>query len=197
VLWPEGQVAIKELFIKNRSIRRFYQDYPITIGLLREFIDCARLSPSARNLQPMRYILSCDPEKNKKIFPHLGWAGYLVDWPGPVEGERPSAYIIVCADTTIAEQVRWDDGICAHSILLSATDAGFGGCMIGTINKNGLSDALGISKRYEIYLVVALGKPKEIVEVDPVVNNDIKYYRDLNGVHHVPKRALDVIILDF
>ncbi|MBN1534235.1 MAG: nitroreductase family protein [Spirochaetes bacterium] len=189
-------MSLKELLLKNRSIRRFNQDHPITIDTLKDLVDCARLSPSARNLQPLRYVLSCENDNNARIFPFLGWAGYLVDWPGPVEGERPSAYIIICADTSIAEQVRWDDGICAHSILLAATETGLGGCMIGTINKNGLSDMLGLPKRYEICLVVALGKPNEIVTVDPVVNGDIRYYRDLDGVHHVPKRPLDDIILD-
>jgi nitroreductase len=85
---------IKELVLKNRSYRRFYEDHPIEIDTLRALVDLARLSPSAANLQPLKYLLSNDPHKNSLIFPHLAWAGYLKDWPGPMEGERPSAYII-------------------------------------------------------------------------------------------------------
>ena len=79
---------LKDLIQKNRSYRRFYEDVPIPVEKLKEFIDMARLSASARNAQSMKYIISNDPAVNKKIFPMLAWAGYLKDWPGPVEGER-------------------------------------------------------------------------------------------------------------
>ena len=190
-------MKMKELIKKNRSRRRFFQNHAISKDTLRELVDCARLSPSARNLQPLRYILSSNPVKNSAIFSHLGWAGYLSDWPGPVDGERPSAYIIICSEKLITENVRWDDGICAHSILLAATEMGLGGCMIGTINKKGLSRDLGISDLYEIQLVVALGKPIEKVVIDPVNDGSIKYWRDNKGVHHVPKRSLDEVILNY
>jgi len=67
---------IKDLIVKNRSYRRFHQELAVDRQTLRELIELARLSPSAANLQPLRYILSCEPEKNALIFPHLGWAGY-------------------------------------------------------------------------------------------------------------------------
>ncbi|UCC90096.1 MAG: nitroreductase family protein, partial [Anaerolineales bacterium] len=88
---------IRDLILRNRTRRRFHPEVAIRVESLRELVDLARLSPSAANLQPLRYILSCDPQKNALIFPHLGWAGYLKDWPGPEEGERPSAYIIILA----------------------------------------------------------------------------------------------------
>lgn len=186
-----------KLIEKNRSRRRFHQDHKIARDILLELVDCARLSPSARNLQPLRYILSWKPAKNSAIFPHLGWAGYLTDWPGPMDGERPSAYIIICSDRRISENVRWDDAICAHSILLAATEMGLGGCMIGTINRKGLAGDLGIPEQYEILLVVALGKPKEKVVIDQVSGGSIKYWRDGKGTHHVPKRSLDEVLLDY
>ena len=80
---------LRDLVIKNRSYRRFYQDVPVSLETLRELVDLARLSPSGRNAQPLRYILCNEPEKNALIFKHLAWAGSLKDWPGPVEGERP------------------------------------------------------------------------------------------------------------
>lgn len=187
---------IKDIITKNRSYRRFYQKAVIERETLKELIGLARLSSSAANLQPLKYILSCDPQKNSLIFPHLAWAGYLKEWPGPSEGERPSAYVIILGDTEIGRSFGCDHGIAAQSILMGATEKGLGGCMIGSIKKDGLRKALDIPPRYEVLLVLALGKPRETVVIETVRSNgDIKYWRDDKGVHHVPKRPLNDIII--
>jgi nitroreductase len=187
---------IKDLIIKNRSCRRFYQEIVIERQTLRGLVELARLSPSAANLQPLKYILSCEPEKNALIFPHLGWAGYLKDWPGPAEGERPPAYIIILGDTEITISFGCDHGIAAQSILLGATERDLGGCIIGTVEREGLSKALDIPSRFEILLVLAIGKPKEKVVIETVGSDrNIEYWRDSKDVHHVPKRHLDEIIV--
>ncbi len=188
---------IRDSIIKNRSYRRFYEEVPIELETLKELVDLARLSSSAGNLQPLKYILSSDPQKNALIFPHLAWAGYLKDWSGPCEGERPSAYIIILGDKEITQSFGCDHGIAAQSILLGATEKGLGGCIIGSIKRQGLRKALDTPSRYEILLVLALGKPKEIVVIEEVGSTkDIKYWRDSGGLHHVPKRALDELIVD-
>ena len=187
---------IKELILKNRSYRRFNQEDGIEGQVLRELVDLARLSPSAANMQPLKYILSYEPEKNARIFPHLAWAGYLKDWPGPAEGERPSAYIIILGDTEINKSFGCDHGIAVQSILLGATEKGLGGCIVGTVQREELRKTLDIPSRYEILLVLALGKPKEEVVVETAgPTPDIKYWRDDKGLHHVPKRTLDEIII--
>ena len=190
-------MMIRDLVTKNRTYRRFYQKVAVEHQTLRELVDLARLSASAANLQPLKYILSWEPKKNALIFPHLGWAGYLKDWQGPCEGERPSAYIIILNDTRISKSVDCDHGIAAQSILLGAAEKGLGGCMIGTVQRQKLRKALEIPSRYEILLVLALGKPKEQVVIEALeASGDIKYWRDSDGKHHVPKRKLDNIIID-
>jgi len=187
---------IKDLIIRNRSYRRFYREVSIERETLIELVDLARLSASASNLQPLRYILSCDPQRNALIFPHLAWARYLKDWPGPSEGERPSAYIVILGDTEVTRSFDCDHGIAAQSILLGATERGLGGCMIGSIKRQRLRQALEIPPRYKIILVLALGKPRETVVIDTVgPSGDIEYWRDSEGIHHVPKRPLDDIII--
>jgi len=187
---------IRDLILKNRSYRRFHQEVAIDIETLKRLVDLARLSASAANRQPLKYILSGDTEKNALIFPHLGWAGYLKDWPGPSEGERPSAYIIMLGDTEISQSFGADSGIAAQSVLLGATEQDLGGCMIAGIQREGLRQVLDIPLRYEIVLVIALGKPKETVVIGDVVSGgDIKYWRDGEGIHYVPKRSLDDIII--
>ena len=187
---------MKDLIAKNRSYRRFHQEAAIDLRTLRELVDLARLSASAANLQPLKYILCRDPDVNDRVFAHLRWAAYLKDWPGPAEGERPSAYIIMLGDSQISKNVGCDHGIAAQSILLGAIEKGLGGCMIASIDRDGLRQALHIPERYEIVLVLAIGKPKETIVLDTVgPAGDIRYWRDEQGVHHVPKRSLDEIIL--
>jgi nitroreductase len=186
---------LKDLILKNRSYRRFFESERITDSQLRDWVDLARNSASARNAQCIKYVLSTDEASNAQIFDQLAWAGYLKDWPGPEEGERPSAYIILLLDTGIARDFMCDDGIASQSILLGAVEAGFGGCIIRSVNRKKLSELLNLSDQYEIIQVLALGKPKEVVVLDEMKGGEIKYWRDENQVHHVPKRTLDEIIL--
>ena len=187
---------LRDLILKNRSYRRFHEEVGINLETLKEFVDLARLSASAKNVQPLKYILSCDRDRNSLIFPHLVWARFLTNWPGPSEGERPSAYVIVLGDTEISRFWDYDAGIAAQSVLLGATEKGLGGCMIANVDREGLRGALEIPRRYEILLVLALGKPKEKVVIETVgPGGDTKYWRDSRGVHHVPKRSLDDIII--
>ena len=189
-------MSVKDLIRKNRSFRRFNEEEPVDKNVLSELIDNARLSASGANLQPLKYAVSASKEKNEKIFPHLAWAGYLKDWDGPDSGERPAAYIIILGDTSIRNSFGCDHGIAAQSILLGAVEKGYGGCMIASVNRKDLRRALDISDRYEILLVIALGKPAEKVVIDPVDSSGgIEYWRDNSGIHHVPKRSLADLIL--
>ena len=188
---------IKNLIKKNRSYRRFHQNHRVDVETLRELVDLARLSGSAANLQPLRYILACDPQINEQIFACLGWAAYLKNWPGPKEGEQPPAYIIILSDTAKAnDYVGYDCGIAGQSILLGAVEKGLAGCMLGSINRKKLKDILNIETELKILLVIALGEPKEEVVIETVGHdNNIRYWRDDQEIHHVPKRKLSDIIV--
>ncbi|MCU4176931.1 nitroreductase family protein [Carboxylicivirga sp. N1Y90] len=186
---------LKDLVQKNRSYRRFHQDKPITEETLLELVELARLSPSARNAQPLKYFISTDQASNDKIFPHLSWAGYLKEWAGPVKGEQPSAYIVVLNDTEISSNYFCDDGIATQSILLGAVEKELGGCIIGSLNRLQLLRELQLPSHLKIVHVIALGHPKEEVKLEEMKENDHRYWRDVQETHHVPKRALNDIIV--
>lgn len=187
---------LHELILKSRSIRRFHQERAVSLETLRELVELARLSPTGANRQPLRFLLSADPQTNALIFPHTAWAGYLRDWNGPAEGERPAAYIVILLDTTVSKNAGCDHGIAAQSILLGAAERGLGGCMIGSVQRDELRTALSIPAQYEILLVLALGEPKEQVFLEPIgPDGDVRYWRDETGGHHVPKRSLDELII--
>ncbi len=184
-----------ELVTRCRSYRRFRQEEPVDHETLLELVELARRSPSSANQQALKFMLSSDPRQNALIFPYLAWAGYLKDWPGPAEGERPAAYILILGDLLIRESFSCDHGIAAQSILLGAAERGLGGCIIGAIQRDALRDTLKIPERFQILLVLALGRPGETVMLEAIgEEGDHRYWRDGDGRHHVPKRSLDELV---
>jgi nitroreductase len=188
-------MKFKELVLANRSYRRFDESKTMSTDILMELIDLARNTPSAANLQSLKYIISLKEETNKKIFPLLAWARALKDWGGPKEGERPVAYIIICLDKNISQNPFCDHGIAAQTILLGAAEQSIGGCMIASFNKNELINTLTIKENLDPLLVIAFGFPSEKVVLEDIESDgSTTYYRDKNDVHHVPKRKVKDII---
>ena len=157
---------MRELVLKNRSCRRFNQDIPIERKTLEDLVDLARLSASSGNLQPLKYFLSCEPKRNAEIFSCLAWAGYLPDWPGPPEGERPTAYVVVLHDSEVTKKLGCDYGIASQTITLGAAALGLAGCMLAAINRKRLREILGIPERYLIPLVLTLGRGSAGLDLD-------------------------------
>jgi nitroreductase len=187
---------LKDLVRKNRSYRRFLQHHKISKETLYELIDLARLSASGKNQQSLKYFVANEEPLNEQIFKCLAWAGYLKDWDGPVQGEKPSAYIVMLNDTSITKNFFCDDGIAAQSILLGASEMDLGGCIIASVNKAKLKLQLKIPDHLEIIQVLALGKPLEQVQIEEMKNGDFKYWRDEENIHHVPKRALNELVIN-
>ncbi len=188
--------SFKDLVTQNRSCRRFDNSHKIDEKTLKKLVDLARNCASGANMQPLKYVICCDENKNEEIFSCLGWAAYLKDWKGPVKEERPSAYIVIMGDHTISDKFWCDHGIAAQTMLLGARAMGLGGCMFGSTNIKKLKAFLDIGDHLEVKLVVALGKPVEEIQIDELNEaGDIKYWRDENQIHHVPKRKLADIII--
>jgi nitroreductase len=185
---------IRQLIEKTRTIRRFDGNHRIETDTLVSLVDLARLSASAANRQPLKYILVNDPAQCAEVYTCLAWAGYLTTWEGPDPAERPTSYIIVLGDKEISDSFGVDHGIAAQSIMLGAASEGLGGCIIASVKKEKLRAIYSVPSQYEILLVLALGKPVEKVVLETIQNNNVKYWRDDERVHHVPKRTLDEII---
>lgn len=188
---------LKDLVYRCRSYRRFYENIRISEEELKSLADMARVTASAANSQVLKYYLVTEPTECAAVFETLGWAGALPDWDGPEEGERPSAYIIMLCDNHLGKNKQTDAGIAAQTMMLGAVEMGYGGCMLANIRRARLAENLQIdTERFTIELVLALGKPKETVKlVDIPEDGSVKYYRDEQQVHYVPKRRLDDIIL--
>ncbi len=193
-------MTLKEIVLKSRSYRSFDELYPIQNHELLDMIDTSRYTPSSVNIQPFKFFVSNQPDMNQKIFPHLNWARLLKDYNGPEPGKRPSAYIILCNDLKIApnvERFSCDAGIISQTILLSAVEKGYGGCMIKNFAPDVLSSELMLPENLRPYIVLALGKPAEEIIIDEIAPGEkTTYYRDENNCHHVPKRRLGDIVIN-
>ena len=187
---------LTELLIKSRSYRRFDESVKISQEVLRDLIDATRYCPSAANRQPLKYRLVFEENETAQVFDCLKFAAYLSDWSGPAEGERPTAYVVVLGDETVSKFSEVDAGIAMQTILLRATELGFGGCILASVQREKLREVLALDERFHIGYVIALGKPAETCVIEPLgKDGDIKYYRDADGVHHVPKRELKDLLI--
>lgn len=185
---------ILDLLKKNRSYRRFDSSKLIPYELLYSFVECARYTASGANLQRLRFTLINDKENCDDIFSSLKFAGYLKNWDGPKESERPVAYVVISSEANLDTLLAIDLGIAAEAVLLAAAEAGVGGCMFRSYDPSVVKMHIPREEQHPC-LVIALGYPTERVYLCDSVNGDIKYYRDEHDDHAVPKLSLDELIL--
>lgn len=191
---------LRDIVIANRSYRNFDENVKIGREELNRLVDLTRYTASGANLQPLKYGIVCTEEKVRKLHPYTRWAKALPDRKLPDDGKYPTAYIIICVDKRIApnpDACGMDVGIAAQTILLGATEAGLGGCMLGNFNRNEVKQADGLAEYLEPVLLLAIGKPNEKVVITTAdESGNTGYYRDENDIHYVPKRELGDIVVD-
>lgn len=190
--------TLRDLFRSARSYRRFDNSREICRDTLERLVELTRYCPSARNLQPLRYRLVTTSEERDLLFPTLKWAGYLTDWDGPEPQERPSAYIVQCLDTSLTADCLCDDGLQLEALTLGAASLGLHGCIIKAFNVAAVKDSLCLPSQFKPLYVLALGYPAEtvkIVDTDGTHDADIRYYRDAEDTHIVPKRPLSELLI--
>lgn len=183
-----------ELIMKRRTVRKFKQE-PIERIKLEKLINAARFAPSAANIQPLKYKIIDNPNEVDQVFGNVKWAAYIAPQGNPCQEEKPVAFIAVLVDTEIKSSgYELDIGAAAQNIFLAALEEGIGTCWMGAINRDEIKKILQIPDRYILNTVIALGYSGE----NPVAedeNGSIKYYKDAEGVLHVPKRKLEDIII--
>ncbi len=158
-------------------------------------MESARQAPSGANLQPLRYIVVDTPQMCDKVFPNTAWAGYLKGKGTPGEGQRPVLYVLLLTDKDLCKTgAKHDCGAAAQNMMLTAWEQGIGSCWIGSLQRENLRSLLDIEERYEIDTIIAFGYADE-KSVSEDADGDIKYYRDENDVHHVPKKTLTELVL--
>lgn len=183
--------GLMELLYTRRTYRRFEQR-EVSGEIVQEILEAARLSSSAANRQPLRYVVVQDKELVKKVFACTRWAGYLPKELGtPGEGEQPVLYVVVLQDTTVNANSDTDAGLAIGNMTLAAWNHGVGSCIIGSCTREVLAELFGLSEQEKIHTVVAFGYPSHKSEiVDMGKDDSIKYYLDEKKDYLVPKRSL-------
>lgn len=184
-------MKLKGLLIKTRSYRKFVEDERIPTETLSGIVNLVRYTPSPMNAQPHKFVIVNNKELSERLFPLIKWAAYLKEWDGPTKGERPCAYIVMIGNREKGRFIDWDYGISLQTILLGLMEKGYGACTIASFDKEATREILHVEAQYEIAAIIAIGRPAEEVVIENVDNDNIRYWRDENNVHHVPKRKLD------
>jgi len=188
------RMSLYDLIITKRSIRRFKQD-AISDETIAKILEAARQAPSAANIQPLKYIVVHTQEMCEKFFQNTAWAGYLKGEGTPKKGQKPVLYVLILTDRKLCQDgAKHDCGASAQNMMLTAWEEGVGSCWIGSLQRDRLRSLLDIDERYEIDTAIAFGIADEKA-VSEDTGDDIKYYRDGNSVHRVPKRKLAALIL--
>ena len=182
-----------DLIKSCRSYRRFDASRKITAEELYSIAEAVRYTPSAANLQRLRLLLITDEHECDTVFSSLRFAASLKDWNGPTAEERPVAYAVFLSECELDTTVAIDLGICSEALLLSARERGIGGCIFRSFDKNTLSPI--IQEGYNVHEVIALGYPSETVLIEDCTDGDIKYYRDSDDRHVVPKLPMEKIVI--
>lgn len=190
---------LKDLIIANRSYRGYDETYNFTREQLISYIDLTRFTASSVNAQPLKYHIAYKKDEVELILSMTKWARALPDMKLPHDNMHPTGFIVICQDMNVSDNLaryQKDIGIVAQTILLAATEENLGGCMIGNFSPDEVKEKLSLPYHIQPVLIIALGKPAEKIVIKEIDNGEsIKYYRDENDIHYVPKRKLNDILL--
>lgn len=201
---PVDASEFRQLVTSSRTYRR-YSGRPLGREELLALVDAARMAPTGNNMQPLRFCVVPgmeDPAGCQLVFSHLHWAGALPDWDGPEADQRPGGYVAICLPAKMAANpVRLIDvGIAAQTVALAAAARGLGTCMHKSYDAC-LGEELGLSERgLEVALVISVGPRGEKVVLEragvgAAQSHGLSYWRDPDGSHHVPKLALEDLLV--
>ena len=191
-------MMMESLVLRNRTCRSFDESQPISLEMMTALVDLARRTASGMNKQPLRYRILTERAELDKMVCNARFGTALKDIKLPPENGKPTGYIMIFTDKEAGSPdtlALKDVGIAAQTILLAATEQGFGGCMLGSFDPSRLVTDFNIPDRYRPELVIALGKPAERALLTDAHNDSLTYYRDAAGNHCVPKRGLDEVLI--
>ncbi len=149
-------MELKEAIEKRQSVRS-YEDKPVPEEKLRRVLEAARLSPSASNMQPRKFVVVRGRKRREELARAASGQAFV--------GEAP---VVIAAVTTEPESIMTcgvpryavDVAIAVDHMTLAAVDEGLGTCWIGSFSQEKVREILGIPDRYRVVALLPLGFPR-------------------------------------
>ena len=163
--------------IKRRRSVRSYESTPVPIEKLRKVLEAARLAPSAGNVQPWQFIVVIDSDKRRKIAKGCRFGRFLAEAP---------VVIVGCGDHRASP--RWyaiETCIAMENLVLAATGEGLGTCWIGFFNEEEIREMLKIPNRLKVVALLALGYPREKLDISAKIAHLIRPRKKLEKIAHL------------
>ncbi|MEW6685544.1 MAG: nitroreductase family protein [Candidatus Edwardsbacteria bacterium] len=156
---------IYEAIRTRRSVRAYKPD-PIPEDKLRRILEAMRLAPSAKNIQPWKFIVVRNQELIKKLVPACNNQAFV--------GEAP-VVIVGCALEKIAygrmggymSSFAIDLAIVFEHLMLAAVAEGLGTCWIGSFKEKEVKQLLNVPEDVRVVALTPLGYPAVIPEPRP------------------------------
>jgi nitroreductase len=152
-----------DLIVSRQSDRK-YSDKPVEREKLERIIEAGRMSPSACNAQPWKFIVVDDPDLLRKVAEAasaklLGMNSFV--------GQAPLMIVVIREQPNFSSKVGGtiknkdysliDIGIASENICLQAKAEGLGSCMIGWFDEKLLRKILSIPRSKRVELIITLG----------------------------------------
>ena len=153
---------VMEAVRARRSIRH-YKPEPIPPEKEAALLEALRLSPSAGNRQPWRFVLVRDPERIRRLAEECSWERLA-----PLRALTTAPLVIVgCGVPDESVSVGSLDGetvdvvIALQSAVLAATGLGLGTCWIGAFYEDRVKALLSVPGEARVIALLAVGVPDE------------------------------------
>ena len=185
------RVSLMSLLAKNRSTRGFDTSFKVRYDQLVALVEAARLAPSARNQQILRFRL-VTAEEAHLVLPHIRLGAALPELNLPLPNTEPNAFIVICSEKE-SRYVDMDMGIATQTMLLRAVEMGLNGVCIAAFDRDAVREALNLSLAPQ--LILAIGRSAERVEVVDIAEGESTTYYRKDGTHFVPKLRSEELIL--
>lgn len=136
----------------RRSIRKYKSD-PVPKELIEKVIDCGRLAPTARNVQPWEFVVITDSSTLKRIGGMANHGKFIADAP-------------VCVVVLSKETKYWleDASAATQNLLLAAHALGLGACWIAGDKKDyaePVRELVGAPAGFRLISLVTIGYADE------------------------------------
>lgn len=146
--------------VKNRKSVRKYKSDPIPDDVLTRILEAGRIAPSAKNIQPWKFIIVKDPELKRQIAQASRGQLWIAD---------ADIILIGC----ILEKIAWsrmggymssgpvDITIALDHMILAAANEGLGTCWIGAFVEKDVKEILQVPEDVTVLALTPIGYPAE------------------------------------